>query len=70
MAEYLRQRVNKFMKFGNVVYNLTVPLTPQVRFSLVSSGITSFDGATFASNMKVVPQKEVVWTVSSKFFLF
>ncbi|KAI6191483.1 hypothetical protein M3Y97_00233000 [Aphelenchoides bicaudatus] len=65
LNEYLARRVNKFMKFGTVSYNLTVPLTPQVRFSLVSSGITSFDGATFQSTTRVIPGKEVVWTGSN-----
>lgn len=52
------------MKFGTVSYNLTVPLTPQVRFSLTSSGVTSFDGAVFQSQIRVVAGKEIIWTVN------
>ncbi|KAI6243971.1 putative lipid-binding protein OBI-1 [Aphelenchoides fujianensis] len=66
LADYLKQRVNKFMKFGTVAFNLTLPLTPQVRFSLLSNGVTLFDGATFGSQMKVLPGREIVWTVSSE----
>jgi hypothetical protein len=65
MADFLKQRVNKFMRYGTVTYNLTGQLTPQVRFSLLSNGVTSFDGATFVSTMKVLPSKEIVWTGSN-----
>ncbi|CAD5231157.1 unnamed protein product [Bursaphelenchus okinawaensis] len=65
MAEYLKQRVNKFMKFGTVAYNLTVPLTPLVRFSLLSNGVSGFDGSNFQSGLKVTPNKELLWTGSN-----
>ncbi|KAI6205600.1 hypothetical protein M3Y94_00810400 [Aphelenchoides besseyi] len=65
LADYLKQRVNKFVKFGTVAFNLTVPLTPQVRFSLQSNGVTLFDGATFASQLKVTAGREIVWTGSN-----
>ncbi|KAH7708204.1 Protein C06G1.1 a [Aphelenchoides avenae] len=62
MANYLGQRVSKLMRLGAVFYNLTVPLTPLVRFTLVSGTGTTFDASSFRSQMNVTLGKEILWT--------
>uniref|UniRef100_A0A914C8C1 Lipid-binding serum glycoprotein C-terminal domain-containing protein n=1 Tax=Acrobeloides nanus TaxID=290746 RepID=A0A914C8C1_9BILA len=64
MSQYLRQRVEKFMKFGEISYNLTVPVTPTVSFTLISEKISKFELAPFQSQTKFVEGKEILWTGS------
>lgn len=68
LADYLKQRVSKFLKFGALQYNTSVTLTPLVQFSLASAhgaSIVNFDSASFQSKLNVVAGKEITWTGSN-----
>ncbi|CAB3401215.1 unnamed protein product [Caenorhabditis bovis] len=62
VAEQLKDRVLKFMRTDGLEFNISAPLTNQVRFTLRSSRIISFEEAQFDSDMFIVPQKGISWT--------
>lgn len=65
LAEYLRQRVSKLMQFGEIVFNVTLPLTPSVSLMLTSQKVENFDASGFKSAFKIVQGREVRWTGST-----
>ncbi|CCD63413.1 Lipid-binding serum glycoprotein C-terminal domain-containing protein [Caenorhabditis elegans] len=62
VSDQLKDRVVKFMNSDGLEFNISAPLTNQVRFTLRSSKIISFDELYFDSSMSIVPQKGVSWT--------
>uniref|UniRef100_A0AC34QKS1 Lipid-binding serum glycoprotein C-terminal domain-containing protein n=2 Tax=Panagrolaimus sp. JU765 TaxID=591449 RepID=A0AC34QKS1_9BILA len=62
LAEYLKQRVTKFMQFGEIVYNVTLPLTPTVSMMLISQKLEGFDSSNFRSNMKMIQGQGMQWS--------
>lgn len=65
VAEQLRERTIKFIKSDGLEFNISAPLTNQVRFSLRSSRIISFDEQIFESAMSIVPTKGLAWMGSN-----
>lgn len=79
VSEQLKDRVIKFMNSDGLEFNISAPLTNQVeidlnpfwiqkseiqvRFTLRSSRIISFEELYFDSSMSIVPQKGISWTV-------
>lgn len=51
------------MQFGEVFYNVSLPLTPSVNLMLVSQKVETFDAANFRSQLKVFQGKEMHWQV-------
>ncbi|KAI1723240.1 hypothetical protein Ddc_07442 [Ditylenchus destructor] len=68
LADYLKQRVSKFLKFGALQFNSSVALTPLVQFHLASApgaSAINFDATGFQSKLNVVAGKEITWTGSN-----
>lgn len=63
LADYLRQRVTKFMRFGALRYNASSTLTPLVRFTLTSTSTLHFDSTALQSQFNPMPGRGVQWMV-------
>uniref|UniRef100_A0A7E4VMC3 BPI2 domain-containing protein n=1 Tax=Panagrellus redivivus TaxID=6233 RepID=A0A7E4VMC3_PANRE len=61
LAEYLKQRVSKFMQFGEVTYNVSLPLTPSVSLRIIAQRIDAFDASNFRSALKPLVGREIHW---------
>ncbi|CAD6185241.1 unnamed protein product [Caenorhabditis auriculariae] len=65
VADQLRDRVVRFANVDGLEFNITAPLTNQVRFTLQSSRVLFFDEKAFESSMLIIPQKGLAWTGSN-----
>ncbi|KHJ99622.1 hypothetical protein OESDEN_00393 [Oesophagostomum dentatum] len=65
MANYLGERVKRFLSAGELIFNISAPVSPEMRITLTSVRVTDFDSATFASKMIAVPGKGIAWRGSN-----
>ncbi|CAG9533210.1 unnamed protein product [Cercopithifilaria johnstoni] len=61
LADYLKERVNRFMHHGKTIFNFSAPLTNEVTFSLLSTKVIGHDSKIFQSRLFVVPEQGIIW---------
>lgn len=65
MAGYLGDRVKRFLSAGELIFNISASVSPEVRITLSSVRVTDFDSMAFASKMIVVSGKGIAWRGSN-----
>nr|CDJ86981.1 LBP/BPI/CETP family domain-containing protein [Haemonchus contortus] len=65
MADYLGERVKRFLGAGELIFNISAPVPPEMRITLLSVRVTDFDSQAFASKMIVIPEKGIAWQGSN-----
>uniref|UniRef100_A0A915Q7P6 Lipid-binding serum glycoprotein C-terminal domain-containing protein n=1 Tax=Setaria digitata TaxID=48799 RepID=A0A915Q7P6_9BILA len=61
LADYLKERVNRFMHHGEIVFNFSAPLTNEVTFGLISTKAIGYDSKIFKSRLFIVPGQGIIW---------
>uniref|UniRef100_A0A0M3I1K9 BPI2 domain-containing protein n=1 Tax=Ascaris lumbricoides TaxID=6252 RepID=A0A0M3I1K9_ASCLU len=61
LADYLGERVNRFMNHGEIFFNFSGPLSNAVSFGFLPSRITFFDAPAFKSKIISVPGQHLIW---------
>ncbi|KAL6725056.1 hypothetical protein Aduo_019878 [Ancylostoma duodenale] len=65
MANYLGERVKRFLGAGELIFNISAAVSPEMRITLTSIRVTDFDAVSFASKMIVIPGKGIAWRGSN-----
>ncbi|VDO52763.1 unnamed protein product [Haemonchus placei] len=65
MADYLGERVKRFLGAGELIFNISAPVPPEMRITILSMRVTEFDSQAFASKMIVIPEKGIAWQGSN-----
>ncbi|EPB77363.1 LBP / BPI / CETP family protein [Ancylostoma ceylanicum] len=75
MANYLGERVKRFLGAGELIFNISAAVSPEVRkihyrqqpmrITLTSIRVTDFDAVSFASKMIVISGKGIAWRGSN-----
>ncbi|WKY14624.1 hypothetical protein Q1695_000283 [Nippostrongylus brasiliensis] len=65
MASYLGDRVRRFLGAGELIFNISAPVSPDMRITLSSVRVTDFDSPAFVSKMIVIPGKGIAWRGSN-----
>uniref|UniRef100_A0A0R3RJA6 BPI2 domain-containing protein n=1 Tax=Elaeophora elaphi TaxID=1147741 RepID=A0A0R3RJA6_9BILA len=61
LADYLKERVNRFMHHGEIIFNFSAPLTNEVTFGLISTKTIGYDSKIFKSRLFIVPGRGIIW---------
>ncbi|VDO30239.1 unnamed protein product [Brugia timori] len=61
LADYLKERVNRFMYHGEIIFNFSAPLTNEVTFGLISTKAIGYDSKIFKSRLFIVPGQGIIW---------
>ncbi|KAK6033950.1 hypothetical protein COOONC_28549 [Cooperia oncophora] len=69
MAGYLGDRVKRFLGVGELVFNISAPVSSDMQITLSSLRVTEFDSQAFTSKMIVIPGKGIAWRVRTCIFL-
>ncbi|VDN00732.1 unnamed protein product [Thelazia callipaeda] len=65
LADYLKERVNRFMHHGEITFNFSAPLTDEVTFGLISTKAIKYDSEIFKSQLVTIPGQGLLWTGSN-----
>ncbi|EYB87432.1 hypothetical protein Y032_0263g602 [Ancylostoma ceylanicum] len=65
MANYLGERVKRFLGAGELIFNISAAVSPEMRITLTSIRVTDFDAVSFASKMIVISGKGIAWRGSN-----
>ncbi|VDK89252.1 unnamed protein product [Litomosoides sigmodontis] len=61
LADYLKERVNRFMRHGEIIFNFSAPLANEVTFGLISTKAIGYDSKIFKSRLFIVPERGIIW---------
>ncbi|KAK5981694.1 Lipid-binding serum glycoprotein, partial [Trichostrongylus colubriformis] len=65
MAGYLGDRVKRFLGAGELIFNISAPVSSDMRITLSSVRVTDFDSQAFTSKMVLLHGKGVAWRGSN-----
>ncbi|CAJ0918104.1 unnamed protein product, partial [Mesorhabditis belari] len=65
LSDYLKDRVNRFMAAGDLNFNISSSISPEIKVALLSQRVLSFDETQFRSKLESQPGKGLQWTGKS-----
>ncbi|KHN78397.1 hypothetical protein Tcan_06950 [Toxocara canis] len=61
MADYLGERINRFMNHGEIFFNFSGPLSTEVSIGMLSARTARFNAPAFKSKLISLPAQELIW---------